>query len=366
VGTDQPRRSRPATTGQPDRPGNAAPAVLQPAGAPATDRDAHGERVRHIAATAARLAGLPDPDAHAARVAAACRLRQYADWRDGLADALRLSEGMTYKCALAGMAHGGGKTVVVLPDGHPLDDARRRAVLHDVGDVIDSLHGSYATGPDAGTGPADMVTIHDRTSHVFCRPEEYGGSGDPSPHTAAGLLSALRAVCRDLFSSSELAGPLDDPRVAFASRGQCLEAGGKSVEALGVAGAGHAVGVAAGGGAAEVEHAPGAVLVSGVDDDPAGECSGGRQGGVDHPPRDRQYDNVGRGDVGRFADGSADLSGQRRESGPVAGEADGDVVAGQGEPAGEVPADVPRTDDANAHSLIDPRSRRSAARSHRR
>jgi glutamate dehydrogenase/leucine dehydrogenase len=135
-----------------------------------------------------------------------CRLWHYADWRDGLADALRLSEGMTYKCALAGLAHGGGKTVVVLPRGHVPREAKRRAVMHDVGDVVDSLGGSYATGPDAGTGPADMVTIHDRTAHVFCRPEEYGGSGDSSPHTAAGVLSALRAVCQQLFGTPELAG----------------------------------------------------------------------------------------------------------------------------------------------------------------
>jgi glutamate dehydrogenase/leucine dehydrogenase len=135
-----------------------------------------------------------------------CRLWQYPDWRDGLADALRLSEGMTYKCALAGLEHGGGKTVVVLSPGHVLGEPERRAVLHDVGDVVDSLGGSYATGPDAGTGPADMVTIHDRTPHVFCRPEEHGGSGDSSPHTAAGVLSALRATCQHLSGSREIAG----------------------------------------------------------------------------------------------------------------------------------------------------------------
>src|SRR4029453_13355347 len=81
-----------------------------------------------------------------------CRLWQYPDWRGGLADALRLSEGMTYKCALAGLAPGGGTTGVVLSHGRVLGETERRAVLHDVGDVVDSLDGSYATGPDAGTG----------------------------------------------------------------------------------------------------------------------------------------------------------------------------------------------------------------------
>jgi len=130
-----------------------------------------------------------------------CRVRRYADWRDGLADALRLSEAMTYKCALAGLPHGGGKTVVALPgDGAP----DRRALLHDVGDVVESLGGRYATGPDVGTGSDDMVTIRDRTKHVFCRPAWHGGSGDSSPHTAVGVMAAIRATCRHLFGSPDL------------------------------------------------------------------------------------------------------------------------------------------------------------------
>jgi leucine dehydrogenase len=135
-----------------------------------------------------------------------CRLWHYADWRDGFADALRLSEAMTDKCALAGLAHGGGKTVVALPPGYILTAADRRAVMHDVGDLIESLGGRYATGPDAGTGPADMDLIHERTAHVFCRPREHGGSGDSSPATAAGVLAALRATCDWLSGSPDLAG----------------------------------------------------------------------------------------------------------------------------------------------------------------
>jgi glutamate dehydrogenase/leucine dehydrogenase len=62
-----------------------------------------------------------------------CRIKEYPDWRDGLEDALRLSAAMTSKCALAGLRHGGGKTVVPLSGGTPWD---RRDVLLDVGDVI--------------------------------------------------------------------------------------------------------------------------------------------------------------------------------------------------------------------------------------
>ncbi len=114
-----------------------------------------------------------------------CRMAVYPDWRDGLDDALRLSTAMTAKAALAGLPHGGGKTVVALPPGVTPD---RRAVLHDVGDVIEGLGGIYATGPDVGTGPDDMTIIGERTAHVLCR------TGDSSPGTAAGVVAALRAV----------------------------------------------------------------------------------------------------------------------------------------------------------------------------
>jgi len=135
-----------------------------------------------------------------------CRMARYPDWRDGLADALRLSAAMTDKCAVAGLPNGGGKTVVPLPPDRTLDDARRRAVLHDVGDAIAALNGTYATGPDVGTGPEDMATIAERTPHVFCRPVKAGGSGDSSAHTATGVLAALTALCTAQFGSARLAG----------------------------------------------------------------------------------------------------------------------------------------------------------------
>ncbi|MDP9849030.1 Glu/Leu/Phe/Val dehydrogenase family protein [Streptosporangium lutulentum] len=134
------------------------------------------------------------------------RLWRYPDWRDGLADALRLSAAMTLKFAAAGLAGGGGKTVVALPQGTRLDPARRRDVLYDVADVIDSMGGVYAVGPDVGTAPADMAVIGEVTPHVFCKPEDLGGSGDSSPHTARGTLAALRAVGRRLYGDGDLEG----------------------------------------------------------------------------------------------------------------------------------------------------------------
>lgn len=135
-----------------------------------------------------------------------CRVWRYADWRDGLTDALRLSAGMTAKCAVAGLANGGGKTVVAVPAGVELDRDLRRDVLLDVADAIVAMDGRYATGPDVGTSPADMVVIGERTGHVFCKPAELGGSGDSSPHTAVGALAAVRAVARHVHGAADLAG----------------------------------------------------------------------------------------------------------------------------------------------------------------
>jgi glutamate dehydrogenase/leucine dehydrogenase len=110
--------------------------------------------------------------------------------------------GMTRKCAAAGPANGGGKMVVALPPGDGPGRTRRAGALRDVGDVVASLDGRYATGPDVGTGPADIVIIGERTAHVFCRPPEHGGSGDSSPHTAP---PPVRGHCRP--ANNQLAEP---------------------------------------------------------------------------------------------------------------------------------------------------------------
>lgn len=148
-----------------------------------------------------------------------CRLWRYADWQDGLTDALRLSAGMTAKCAVAGLDNGGGKTVVAMPEGLEFTPSLRRGVLDDVADIIASLGGLYATGPDVGTTPADMAVIGERTSHVFCRPAQQGGSGDSSPHTATGTLAALRAISRHIHGTPDLT----DRRVAVVGLGSVGE-----------------------------------------------------------------------------------------------------------------------------------------------
>jgi leucine dehydrogenase len=137
-----------------------------------------------------------------------CRIWRYPDWRDGLEDALGLSASMTRKLAVSGLANGGGKTVVAVPQGTTLAEERRSDALRDVGEVVTSLSGRYATGPDVGTAPADMAVIGEHTDHVFCKPAELGGSGDSSPHTATGVVAALRAACSRMRGSADLGGRL--------------------------------------------------------------------------------------------------------------------------------------------------------------
>lgn len=135
-----------------------------------------------------------------------CRIKAYPRWQDGLNDVLRLSVAMTEKAALAGLAHGGGKTVVALTEGSSADwtGARRGELLADIGDLVEDLGGRYWTGPDIGTGPADMAEIHRRTQRVFCRPEAEGGSGDSSGPTALGVQSSIRAVVEHRWPGREL------------------------------------------------------------------------------------------------------------------------------------------------------------------
>ncbi len=134
-----------------------------------------------------------------------CRIRSYTSWQDGVRDAVRLAAAMTEKAALAGLAHGGGKTVVALdPHDAPLTGASRRELLHDIGDVVESLDGQYWTGPDVGSSPEDMAVISERTEHVFCRPQRLGGSGDSSGPTAAGVLACIQAVREHVLAGQPL------------------------------------------------------------------------------------------------------------------------------------------------------------------
>jgi leucine dehydrogenase len=118
----------------------------------------------------------------------------YDDNRAAIRDALRLSEGMTYKSAVAGLPLGGGKGVIVLRPGEILDARRRRAALLDFGETVERLGGTYVTAEDVGTSTADMTVIAKATSHVSGLSRRAGGSGDPSPYTALGVVHAIEAT----------------------------------------------------------------------------------------------------------------------------------------------------------------------------
>ncbi|SEQ88677.1 leucine dehydrogenase [Lentzea xinjiangensis] len=135
-----------------------------------------------------------------------CRIKSYPSWREGLDDVLRLSAAMTEKAALAGLDHGGGKTVVALDDTSSADwtGPRRADLLDDIADVVETFDGTYITGPDIGTSPQDMARLHSRTRHVLCRPEAEGGSGDSSVPTALGVTASLEAVCAHRWPGTDL------------------------------------------------------------------------------------------------------------------------------------------------------------------
>ena len=145
-----------------------------------------------------------------------CRVWTYPAWEDALADALRLSRGMTSKNALAGLALGGGKSVIQLPEGVALMGDLRRDAFLDLGDLVESLGGSYRTAEDVGTSSADMAVIAERTSHVVGLPTETGGHGDPAEYTARGVYAGLRETLRRSTGTASV----DGRRIIIAGLGQ--------------------------------------------------------------------------------------------------------------------------------------------------
>ncbi len=133
-----------------------------------------------------------------------CRLWAYDDAWAAVGDALRLSRAMTLKAAVANLALGGGKGVIMAPADAPLPSRRRRAALLDFGDLVESLRGRYITAEDVGTSSRDMSAIAQRTAHVAGLARGRGGSGDPSPLTALGVETAIRAACERAFADGSL------------------------------------------------------------------------------------------------------------------------------------------------------------------
>ncbi len=138
------------------------------------------------------------------RAVGGCRMWTYGSWVDGLADALRLSEAMSLKCAAAGIKRGGGKSVIVLSPGTVLAPDLRVAAMLDLGDVIEDLAGEYITGEDVGTSSEDMQVVRQ------CTPWVATGSPLPAPDevepTSLGVYSSLVATAEHIFGRADLRG----------------------------------------------------------------------------------------------------------------------------------------------------------------
>lgn len=127
------------------------------------------------------------------------RFWHYASDDEALTDALRLSRGMTYKTALAGLPLGGGKAIIIGNNTTP----KREALLRAHGRFVEALGGRYITAEDVGTSPADMEIVRLETRHVAGL---LGLSGDPSPYTARGVFRAIQASAKYLWKSDDLSG----------------------------------------------------------------------------------------------------------------------------------------------------------------
>jgi leucine dehydrogenase len=131
-----------------------------------------------------------------------CRMWNYDSEKDALKDVLRLSKGMTYKAAVAGLNLGGGKAVII---GDP-KKIKSEALFRSFGRFVESLGGRYITAEDVGTNTSDMEYVRMETKHVTGISRALGGSGDPSPMTAYGVFNGMKACVEELYNTTSLKG----------------------------------------------------------------------------------------------------------------------------------------------------------------
>lgn len=130
------------------------------------------------------------------------RMWPYKSEEDALVDVLRLSKGMTYKASAAGLNLGGGKAVII---GDPKKD-KSEALFRNFGAYVNSMNGKYITAEDVGTTVNDMAYIFMETPYVTGIPVTFGGSGDPSPFTAHGVLMGIKASVKEKLKTDSLKG----------------------------------------------------------------------------------------------------------------------------------------------------------------
>ena len=140
---------------------------------------------------------------HLGPAAGGARFWHYAKDEEALVDALRLSRGMSYKNAMAGLPLGGGKSVI-------LADAERTKtpdMLHAFGKAVEHLGGRYVTAEDVGINVADMIEVARSTKYVAGLPNSAGDvGGDPGPHTALGVFLGIKAAVKRALGKDTLSG----------------------------------------------------------------------------------------------------------------------------------------------------------------
>lgn len=131
-----------------------------------------------------------------------CRMRPYETEEEALFDVLRLSRGMTYKCGVADVDNGGGKSVLI---GDPNTD-KSVEMFRVFGRFVQGLGGRFYTGTDMGTTPQDFVHSQRESSCFVGLPLEYGGSGNTAIPTALGVYQGIRATANVLWGNEDLTG----------------------------------------------------------------------------------------------------------------------------------------------------------------
>jgi leucine dehydrogenase len=140
---------------------------------------------------------------HLGPAAGGARFWHYAKDEDALVDALRLSRGMSYKNAMAGLPLGGGKSVLLAGE----EKTKSPDLLHAFGKAVDQLAGRYITAEDVGMSVADMIEVARSTKFVAGLPNSPGDvGGDPGPHTSLGVFLGIKAAVKWALGKDDLRG----------------------------------------------------------------------------------------------------------------------------------------------------------------
>ncbi|HEY6047678.1 MAG TPA: Glu/Leu/Phe/Val dehydrogenase dimerization domain-containing protein [Sphingomicrobium sp.] len=140
---------------------------------------------------------------HLGPAAGGCRFWHYAEDDEAVVDALRLSRGMSYKNAMAGLPLGGGKSVILANE----ERSKTPDLLHAFGKAVDHLGGRYITAEDVGMSVADMIEVRRTTEFVAGLPNSGSDvGGDPGPHTSLGVFLGIKAAVKRALGKDSVEG----------------------------------------------------------------------------------------------------------------------------------------------------------------